>query len=196
MLTETTTIGYPTVWTRYWNLIWIYRINWALTFVSSFSLRRERQMSAPVECGRGKWPGRASVRRGKYPGTNVLYVGHRNDDSSALAVVSDFTDARIKNNTRRARHKQYTHRHHICARHLQHKSVTTIHGLRTPCRARCEKQQKSPVIFGLDYVKFSFHEKWNNCPHPYRMVSVERKKHEQPPENIPRIWPSGFAGGM
>ena len=59
----------------------------------------------------------------------------------------------LKNDTRRARHKQYTHRHHIFPPHLHHTPVTTW-AIFMPCMARCVMQQKS-VILGLEYAKFS-----------------------------------------
>ena len=37
----------------------------------------------------------------------------------------------------------------------------------------------------LEYAKFSVGEKWNNCPHPYRTVSIVRTKPERPPQNTP-----------
>ena len=47
----------------------------------------------------------------------------------------------------------------------------------TPCWARCKKQQKPSLIIWLTQWK------WNNRPHPCRIVSAIRMKHEQPPEN-------------
>ena len=38
---------------------------------------------------------------------------------------------------------------------------------------------------GLEYAKFSLHEKWNNCLHPYRTVIAERTNYHRPPENTP-----------
>ena len=85
-----------------------------------------------------------------------------------LAVVSDCIGTLVKNDTRPARHKQYTHGHRICLPHRT--TLLWLHGLCMPCRARCEKQQKITWLLGLKYAKFSLHEKWNNCQHPYRTV--------------------------
>ena len=61
-----------------------------------------------------------------------------------LAVVSDCTGARVENDTRPARHKQYTHGYCTCPPH--HTTFLWLHGLCTPCRVCCEKQHKSPMI--------------------------------------------------
>ena len=40
-------------------------------------------------------------------------------------------------------------------------------------------------LLGLEYAKFSLHEKWNNWPHPYRTVIAKRIKHHSPPDDTP-----------
>ena len=61
-----------------------------------------------------------------------------------LAVVSDCTGVRVENDTRPARHKQYTHEHRIYSPYRT--TLLWLHGLCKPCRARCEKQHKSHLI--------------------------------------------------
>ena len=61
-----------------------------------------------------------------------------------FAVVSHCTGSWVENDTPPARHKQYTHGHRICP--PRRTTLLWLHGLCTPCRARCEKQKKSHVI--------------------------------------------------
>ena len=54
--------------------------------------------------------------------------------------------------------------------------------------ARREKQQQSQWLLWLEYAKFSLHEKWNNCLHPYVTVSAV-----QAMSNCLRIQPMGLS---
>ena len=63
-----------------------------------------------------------------------------------LSVVSDCTGARVENDTRHARNKQYTYGHCICPPH--HTTLLWLHGICTQWRARCEKQHKSCDYLG------------------------------------------------
>ena len=49
-------------------------------------------------------------------------------------------------------------------------------------------------LLGLEYAKFSLHEKWNKCQHPYRTVMASRINYHWPPENTPLGLTLGFQG--
>ena len=88
-----------------------------------------------------------------------------------LAVVSDCTGARIKNDTRHARHKQYTHTG-IAYVHLIAPHTCDYMGYVRHVGHATRRSKNHMWVRGLEYAKFSLHEKWNNCPHPYRTVIV------------------------
>ena len=79
------------------------------------------------------------------------------------------TGAWLENDTRRVRHKQYTHGHCICPPHCT--THLWLEKLHTPCVVRCENQQKSRVITSATIR----HEKWNNCPHFVIWLSANKR---------------------
>ena len=84
-----------------------------------------------------------------------------------LTVVSDCTGARVENDARPARRKQFTHGHRICLPHPT--THQWLYGPYTSCRVRCKNHL---WLLGLEYAKFSLHEKWKNGTHPYRTVKA------------------------
>ena len=57
------------------------------------------------------------------------------------------------------------------------------------------KSSKNHIwLLGLEYAKFSLHEKWNNCSHPYRTVIASWITYHQPSENISLGFILGFQG--
>ena len=49
-------------------------------------------------------------------------------------------------------------------------------------------------LLGLEHIKFSLHEKWNKCQHPYRICKRLTKEHERQPGNKPLGLIVGFHG--
>ena len=100
----------------------------------------------------------------------------------SLVVVSDFTCARVENDTRHAWHTG------IAYAHLSGTTYLRLHGRYKPCRSLCEEPKKNHRRFlGLEHAKFSLYEKFNNCRRPYRPVSTERKKSATVSEYTPGL---------
>ena len=109
-----------------------------------------------------------------------------------LAVVSDCTGARVENETRPSRHKQYTHGQRICPSHRT--TLPWLHGLCTPCRARCEKQQISHAITWDRILQHSTRSRiiayiLIGLSLPNGLITIDRRRIQ------PWAWPSGFTYG-
>ena len=93
---------------------------------------------------------------------------------------------------RRDLHKQFTHGHRICQPHRNLHLL--VHGLWTPCRAPCEKQQKSHVI---TYTPSSLSTRSGLIAYTLTglsllnaIITISRRSLN------PWAWPSGCTGGI
>ena len=82
-----------------------------------------------------------------------------------LTVVSDCIGALVENDTRPARHKQYTHRG-IAYAHLTAPHSCDYMGYIRHVGHAAWSRKGHLWLLELEYAKFSLYEKWNNCPHP------------------------------
>ena len=89
-----------------------------------------------------------------------------------LAVISDCTDARIENDTRHARQTVHTQISYMVTSPPSHTGDCMSYVRHVGHTATINKNHQ--WLLGLEYAKFSIHEKWNNCPHAYWTVSPER----------------------
>ena len=111
-----------------------------------------------------------------------------------LAVVSDCIGARVENDMRPVRHKQYTHTG-IAYAHITapHSWCYIVYLCYLEHDASSSKKNQLWLLV-LEYVKFSLPNNWNNFPHPCRTVIAYRNKYRRPPENTPLGLITGYHG--
>ena len=103
-----------------------------------------------------------------------------------MAVVGECTGARVENDTRPAGHKQCTHGHCICSPHVIDHYIDYVRHVGHAARSNHLR------LFGLEYDKFSLHEKWNNCPHSCQTVIANGLNTIDCSRIHPWAWLSGF----